>query len=104
MDLEHLREDYRQSSLDAEDLLSCPFDQFALWFEQAQAAELLEPNAMTLSTVDQGGQPTARVVLLKSFSKQGFVFYTNYKSRKAQAMAENPQVAANFLWLLYNDK
>ena len=99
MDLEHLREDYRQSSLDAEDLLSCPFDQFALWFEQAQAAELLEPNSMTLSTVNQGGQPTARVVLLKSFSKLGFVFYTNYKSRKAQAMAENPQVAANFLWL-----
>ena len=54
---------------------------------------------MTLSTVDHDGQPTVRVVLLKSFSRQGFVFYTNYKSRKAQAMAVNPQVAANFLWL-----
>lgn len=99
MDLEHLRADYRQSRLGSQDLLPCPFEQFSLWFEQAQAADLLEPNAMTLSTVDQGGQPSARVVLLKSFSSQGFVFYTNYNSRKAQAMAENPQVAASFLWL-----
>ena len=99
MDLEHLRDDYRQSSLGSGDLRACPFDQFSHWFEQAQSAELLEPNAMTLATVDQSGQPTVRVVLLKSFSTQGFVFYTNYQSRKAQAMDEKPQVAANFLWL-----
>lgn len=99
MDLEHLRADYRQSRLGSQDLLRCPFEQFSLWFEQAQAGDLLEPNAMTLSTVDQGGQPSARVVLLKSFSTEGFVFYTNYNSRKAQAMNENSQVAASFLWL-----
>lgn len=99
MDLEHLRADYRQASLRSEALRSCPFDQFLSWFEQAQSAELLEPNAMTLSTVDPLGQPTTRVVLLKSFSEQGFVFYTNYSSRKALAMATNPKVAVNFNWM-----
>ncbi|HIK43430.1 MAG TPA: pyridoxamine 5'-phosphate oxidase [Leptolyngbyaceae cyanobacterium M65_K2018_010] len=98
MDIGSLRRDYTQRGLDLPDLAADPFDQFALWFKQACEAELLEPNALVLSTVSPEGAPFQRTVLLKYFDRQGFVFFTNYGSRKAQHMAHNPQVSLLFPW------
>jgi pyridoxamine 5'-phosphate oxidase len=75
-----------------------PFRQFEQWFEQALAAQLLEPNAMTLATVTPSGLPDARIVLLKGFDDRGLVFYTNYRSQKGQELAANPHAALVFLW------
>lgn len=75
-----------------------PIAWFAHWFEEAADGELVEPNAMTLSTVGADGQPTARVVLLKDYGPDGFVFYTNYRSRKARQIAHNPRVCLSFYW------
>jgi pyridoxamine 5'-phosphate oxidase len=72
--------------------------QFGHWFAEADAADLIEPNAMTLATADAGGRPSARMVLLKGFDERGFVFYTNYGSRKADELAGNPAVALVFWW------
>ena len=99
MDITHLREDYRQSGLRRQQLNKHPHDQFDLWFKQAQEAELLEPNAMSISTVSSEGHPHSRVVLLKQYDDQGFVFFTNYESQKAQDMQHNPEVALLFSWL-----
>lgn len=96
--LEALREEYSLASLNESDLNTDPFAQFGKWFVQAQESDLAEPNAMVLSTVNAKGAPSSRVMLLKSFDKNGFVFYTNYKSAKAQSMDVNPRVAACFLW------
>jgi pyridoxamine 5'-phosphate oxidase len=85
--LEELREDYRHGSLDEADTAAHPFDQFKTWFAQARQAELPEPNAMVLATQTPGGGVAARVVLLKELSHQGFVFYSNYTSRKGQELA-----------------
>ncbi|HEX3642956.1 MAG TPA: pyridoxal 5'-phosphate synthase, partial [Ktedonobacteraceae bacterium] len=76
-----------------------PFRQFQVWFSDAVAANLMQPNAMTLATASKDGKPSARIVLLKSFDKRGFVFYTNYESRKGQELAENPWAALVFLWV-----
>ena len=97
--LSDLREDYTKDALRAADLAADPFAQFEKWFRQAEECEVDEPNAMCLATVSAGGQPSTRVVLLKAFSDQGLVFYTNYESRKATEMEANPKVSANFLWL-----
>jgi pyridoxamine 5'-phosphate oxidase len=91
-----LRKDYTQAGLEQGD--PSPFKQFELWFNQALAADLLEPNAMTLATVTAEGKPDARIVLLKGFDAQGFVFYTNYRSQKGQELAANPHAALVFLW------
>ncbi len=91
-----LRKDYTQAGLEQGDL--SPFRQFELWFDQALAADLLEPNAMTLATVTATGKPDARIVLLKGFDARGFVFYTNYRSQKGQELAVNPYAALVFLW------
>jgi pyridoxamine 5'-phosphate oxidase len=91
-----LRKDYTQTGLEQGD--SSPFKQFELWFNQALAADLLEPNAMTLATVTSEGKPDARIVLLKGFDDRGFVFYTNYLSHKGQELAANPHAALVFLW------
>ncbi len=91
-----LRKDYTQAGL--EQGHPSPFKQFELWFNQALAADLLEPNAMTLATVTSEGKPDARIVLLKGFDTQGFVFYTNYRSQKGQELAANPHAALVFLW------
>ncbi len=99
IEIEDLRKEYTARTLEIEDVRSDPFDQFEAWFAEAVRAQLPEPNAMTLATVDAGGQPSARVVLLKGFDREGFVFYTNYRSRKGAEMAENPRVALVFLWL-----
>ncbi len=98
MDIGDLRRDYTQWGLDLGDLNPDPFTQFELWFKQAQEAELLEPNALVLSTVSPEGMPYQRTVLLKYFDRDGFVFFTNYGSRKAQHMAANAQVSMLFPW------
>lgn len=99
MDIHALREDYKQGELRRKDLHDDPFKQFEKWFQQACNAELLEPNAMTLSTVSEQGQPFMRTVLLKYFDNNGFVFFTNYESRKAQQIGANPNVSILFTWL-----
>jgi pyridoxamine 5'-phosphate oxidase len=91
-----LRKDYTQTGLEQGD--PSPFKQFELWFNQAVAADLLEPNAMTLATVTSEGKPDARIVLLKGFDARGFVFYTNFRSQKGQELAANPHAALVFLW------
>ena len=99
LNLQELRRSYLKGGLNEDEVDSSPFKQFANWFEQAQQADLIEPNAMIVATVDAEGQPSTRTVLLKYFDEQGFVFFTNYTSQKAQDMAQNPKVALQFLWL-----
>ncbi|MGA0200787.1 MAG: pyridoxamine 5'-phosphate oxidase [Prochlorotrichaceae cyanobacterium] len=98
MDLSTLRREYSTQGLSRSLLDSDPFVQFEQWFQQATQAELLEPNGMILSTVDAQGMPMQRTVLLKYFDRQGFVFFTNYESRKAQHIQQNPQVCLLFPW------
>lgn len=98
MDISQLRKEYTQAGLTHATIDPNPFQQFELWFKQACDADLLEPNAMVLATVPETGQPTQRTVLLKYFDTNGFVFFTNYESRKAQHMAENDQVSLLFPW------
>jgi pyridoxamine 5'-phosphate oxidase len=98
MDLGALRRNYTQQGLDLQDLDADPFNQFSLWFEQACQADILEPNALVLATVAPSGQPFQRTVLLKYFDQDGFVFFTNYGSRKAQHIESNSQVSLLFPW------
>jgi len=93
-----LRQDYSAATLDIADTQANPIDQFAIWFEEAQKAEVKEPNAFTLSTINAQGRPRGRVVLLKGFDMEGFVFYTNYNSAKAQELLAHPYAAITFLW------
>lgn len=99
MDIKGLRKEYANPVLTREMLDPDPYRQFERWFEQTCAAGLSEPNAMTLATVGADGQPTLRTVLLKLFDRDGFVFYTNYGSRKARQIAENSRVALLFPWV-----
>lgn len=99
MDLSDRRAEYSKHSLDVADLADSPFVQFEQWFREAESCELDEPNAFCLATVSSDGQPSTRVVLLKDCSERGFVFYTNYESRKAAELEANPRAAANFFWL-----
>ena len=99
LDIEHLRQEYSAEKLDVNDVDPNPFQQFRHWFEEAMNARLPEPNAMTLATVAADGRPAARIVLLKGFDQEGFIFYTNYESRKGEEMDANPHVALVFLWL-----
>ncbi len=98
-DVSALRREYRERVLGEDSLLPCPVEQFRLWFSEAQSAQLLEPNAMTLSTASREGQVSSRTVLLKAFDDRGFVFFTNYNSRKAVQISENPSVSLLFAWL-----
>ena len=93
-----LRKDYTVSGLSEIEVNANPFTQFQQWFDQALAAQLLEPNAMTVATATADGKPKARMVLLKDFDERGFVFYTNYNSQKGQELAENPQASLVFWW------
>ncbi len=95
MDLTFIRQGYKNKGLDKEDLNADPFIQFESWFEKAKEKEPI-PTAMSLSTVSNSGEPALRTVLLKLFDKNGFVFFTNYKSRKADHIEENRNVAALF--------
>ncbi len=93
-----LRQNYTLGELTETNVESNPIQQFKLWFEQAVAADIMEPNAMTLATATPDGKPTARIVLLKGFDERGFVFYTNYQSLKGQQAIANPQAALVFFW------
>ncbi len=99
IDVETLRREYTQGSLDVTDLKPNPFDQFTIWFEQACNAQLQDPNAMSVATVSAQGQPSLRTVLMKHYDQDGFVFLTNYESRKAREISENSNVALMFPWL-----
>ncbi|MBK8442315.1 MAG: pyridoxamine 5'-phosphate oxidase [Sphingobacteriales bacterium] len=98
-DLSHLRRDYGQYSLHEHEAATDPFEQFQHWYAAAaDCKDIAEANAMILATADTAAQPSARVVLLKEYSKEGFVFYTNYHSRKGNEIAVNPKVALLFFW------
>lgn len=99
MNLADLRQEYRQATLDESTIDANPFVQFEKWMSEAMKAELLEPNAMTLATVDEQGCPDARTVLAKQFDERGLVFFTNYESKKARQMAQNSNVALLFPWI-----
>lgn len=97
--IQDLRKEYSSAPFNLEDADVDPFIQFKDWLEDAIKAEMPEPNAMTLATINDKGFPSARVVLLKALEPEGFVFYTNYKSEKGLSMEKNPHVALVFLWL-----
>ena len=99
MEIKGLRKEYANPVLTREMLDPDPYGQFERWFQETCNAGLSEPNAMTLATVGADGQPTLRTVLLKLFDRDGFVFYTNYGSRKAQQIAVNSRVALLFPWV-----
>lgn len=98
MDIKHIREEYTKESLDKEDLLLDPFEQFKKWLQEAMTSEVLEPTAFNLSTLGTDGFPTSRVVLLKEVLDQQFVFFTNYSSDKGQEIELTPKVGLNFFW------
>jgi pyridoxamine 5'-phosphate oxidase len=97
-----LREEYETHGLSESDLAADPFTQFQTWFGQAVAAGLPQPNAMTLATATPDGRPSARMVLLKGLDAQGFVFFTNYESRKAGELEINPWAALVFFWVEFH--
>ncbi len=98
VDIANLRKDYRLHRLGVKDLAPDPFQQFQRWFDEAVAVGGMEPNAMTLATADAEGRPSARIVLLKGVEEGGFLFFTNYESRKGKEIEENPHVALTFHW------
>lgn len=99
VDVASLRKEYTLNGLFRKDLHRDPFEQFRIWFEESvRTAGDREPNAMTLATAYRDARPSARVVLLKDFDKRGFTFFTNYQSRKAEQLSQNPHAALNFHW------
>ncbi|MBA5639035.1 pyridoxamine 5'-phosphate oxidase [Duganella sp. LX20W] len=96
--LADLRLDYGLASLSEEDVLANPIAQFSKWFDEALNAQVAEPNAMSVSTVDADGKPTSRIVLIKQYDERGFTWYTNYDSQKGQQLAANPHAALLFFW------
>jgi pyridoxamine 5'-phosphate oxidase len=98
MSIADLRREYARARLDETDVSHDPFVEFARWFAEAQEAEALEPTAMTLATTSADGAPSARVVLLKGFDERGFVFFTDYRSRKGAELEANPRAALVFYW------
>lgn len=99
IDITQMRKEYMDKGLDKDDLDDNPLKQFELWFNQAINAQLREPNAMVLATTGKNMMPSVRTVLLKIFDEKGFVFFSNYKSKKAKDIEENPKVAVLFPWL-----
>lgn len=93
-----IRKDYKQHSLNEADVAADPFEQFGRWWNDAIAAEVEEVNAMTLATASKDGIPSARIVLLKGYDEQGFVFFTNYESTKGKELMANPNAALVFFW------
>lgn len=96
--LQDLRQEYRSAELAETDVESNPILQFRKWFTEAVDAKLFEPNVMTLATASASGKPSARILLLKGFDEDGFVFFTNYNSDKGKDLAENPQASLVFFW------
>lgn len=99
MGIKDNRREYDYGTLSRENLRSNPFEQFSLWMDQALEAEIVDPTAMSVATVDTQGKPWQRLVLLKGFDERGFVFYTNLGSRKVADIMSNPQVSLQFPWL-----
>ncbi len=99
LSLSTLRNEYSLMELNEQEIHKNPIKQFHEWMEQALTAKIHEPTAMTLATVSPKGKPSARIVLLKEFSPAGFVFFTNYKSKKGTEILENPNVALLFHWI-----
>lgn len=99
-DISHLRQDYRAAELDINSVSENPFEQFDKWLHEAMKSDAREPNAMALATVGEDGKPSCRIVLLKQLTKQGLIFYTNYKSNKGREILNHPQVAVTFFWEL----
>ncbi len=97
-ELASLRLDYKLAALDLGDADEDPLSQFGRWFEEVRAAEIVEPNAMTLSTASAAGAPSSRTVLLKALDDRGFTFFTNYSSRKGRELEARPQAALTFFW------
>jgi len=98
MSIADLRQSYEKGTLLEQDIKASPVEQFGLWFNQALEQNVPEPTTMTLATADATGRPSARIVLLKGFDDAGFVFYTNYNSRKGQDLAVQPYASLNFFW------
>ena len=96
--IEQLRREYAREELLEEHVRKNPVDQFTTWFDQALLSEVVEPNAMSLATADKDGKPSVRIVLLKGFDKDGFRFFSNYKSRKGKELEENPNASLCFFW------
>ena len=99
MSLKDNRREYDYGTLSRDSLNENPFTQFSLWMDQAIEADIIDPTAMSVATVGEGGKPWQRMVLLKGFDERGFVFYTNLGSRKATDIATNPHVSLQFPWL-----
>lgn len=93
-----IRKDYKLASLEEADVASNPIDQFTRWWNDAVASQIDEVNAMTLATVNATGVPAARIVLLKGYNPEGFIFFTNYESDKGKNLAHNPNAALVFFW------
>ncbi len=93
-----IRKDYSKSALDIGAISSDPIAQFELWFEEALASKVPEPNALTLSTVSEDGRPSGRIVLLKGVEKGKFIFYSNYQSQKGKELEQNPACSLTFFW------
>ncbi|WP_323016291.1 pyridoxamine 5'-phosphate oxidase [Castellaniella sp.] len=98
MSIADIRQTYQKFELLESAAATDPYAQFEQWFQQALHSEVHEPTAMTLATADTAGHPSARIVLLKGFDAQGFVFYTNYQSRKGQELSTNPHASLLFFW------
>lgn len=98
MSIADLRTEYRRNVLTEQDVAENPIDQFQQWFDEAVKAAVLEPNAMCLATATPDAYPSARMVLLKGVDARGFVFYTDYRSRKGQELADNPHASLCFFW------
>lgn len=99
IDIAGLRQEYMREGLDDGDVARDPFQQFQAWFDEAVQAQLPMVNAMSLATVAADGQPSARIVLLKGVDERGFVFYTDYESRKGRELAANPKAAVVVYWI-----
>ena len=93
-----LRQDYARGGIDESNTANSPFDQFGVWFKEAMSSDCKEPNAMTVCTATKSGEPNGRILLLKHFNEDGFVFFTNYESVKGSEFAENPQAVLVFFW------
>jgi pyridoxamine 5'-phosphate oxidase len=98
MSIASIRTDYRRAALSEGDVDPDPIAQFTHWFDEAIRAEVLEPNAMCLATATPDAYPSARIVLLKGVDQRGFVFYTDYRSRKGRELADNPHASLCFFW------
>ncbi len=99
MDLSQFRREYLRDGLSREDLNPDPVEQFTIWFEQARSTNIADPTAMILATVGENGMPSQRTVLLKYYDQEGFVFFTNFESRKSREIAQNSKVSLLMVWL-----